>query len=92
MEKCLGFTDVKKTDNVVPGAGFAGLGALLLAVRVALHPELVAGELGRKLLSCSQVKGWVKQPTWLLIGDLVSGSQSGAFGSLLTKLLTWTTT
>ena len=37
------------TEIVMPGAGFAGLGALLLAVRVALHPELVAGELGHLL-------------------------------------------
>ena len=29
-------------------------------------------------MSCSQVKSWVKELTWLLIGPLFSGSQSGA--------------
>ena len=33
---------------------------------------------GRKLLSCSQVKSWVKELTWLLISSLISGSQSEA--------------
>ena len=34
--------------------------------------------LGWKLLSCSQVKSWVRELTWLLIGPLSSGSQSVA--------------
>ena len=33
---------------------------------------------GRKLLSCSQVKSWVKELTWILIGSLFLGSQSEA--------------
>ena len=34
--------------------------------------------LGRKLLSCSQVKNWVKELTWLLIGCLKIKDQSEA--------------
>ena len=41
-------------------------------------PHHFGQALGRKLLSCSQVKSWVKELTWPLIGSLFLGSQSGA--------------
>ena len=42
------------------------------------HPLDGAAALERKFLSCSQVKSWVKELTWLLIGSLFSDSQSEA--------------
>ena len=65
--------------------GFASLGNFLVPL---VKDWVVADDrsvtdwrnlyLGRKLLSCSQVKSWVKELISHLIGSLFSGSQSEA--------------
>ena len=49
----------------------------------------VVPALGWKLLSCSQVKSWVKELAWLLIGSFFSGSQLEARSALWPNSWHW---